>query len=91
MHKSVLLNETIDNLNIIEDGVYVDATLGFGGHSGLILEKIKRGFLFAFDQDDDAIRYSNEALSKIGSNFKIIKSNFKDMKNYIDEKLRKND
>ena len=48
MHKSVLLNETIDNLDIKIDGIYVDATLGFGGHSGLILKRIKRGFLFAF-------------------------------------------
>ncbi len=47
MHKTVLLNEAIDNLNINkEDGIYVDCTLGFGGHSGLILERIKRGFLF---------------------------------------------
>lgn len=41
MHKTVLLNEAIDNLNIKEDGIYVDCTLGFGGHSGLILERIK--------------------------------------------------
>ena len=80
MHKSVLLNETIDNLNIIEDGVYVDATLGFGGHSGLILEKIKRGFLFAFDQDDMAIEYSEKKLKEKGNNFEIIKSNFAYMK-----------
>ena len=80
MHKSVLLNETIDNLNIIEDGVYVDATLGFGGHSGLILEKIKRGFLFAFDQDDMAINYSEKKLKEKGNNFEIIKSNFAYMK-----------
>ena len=51
MHKTVLLNEAIDNLNIKEDGIYVDATLGFGGHSGLILKRVKRGFLCAFDQD----------------------------------------
>ena len=76
MHKSVLLEEAIDNLNLKEDGIYVDATLGFGGHSGLILEKIKRGFLFAFDQDEMAINYSYDKLSKIGSNFEIIKSNF---------------
>ena len=48
MHKTVLLEEAVSALNIKEDGIYVDATLGFGGHSGLILKKIKRGFLFAF-------------------------------------------
>ncbi len=87
-HKSVLLDEVINNLNVSEGGIYIDATVGYAGHSGEVLRKLnKKGFLFAFDQDDDAIRYSNEALSKIGSNFKIIKSNFKDMKNYIDEKV----
>lgn len=86
MHKSVLLNETIDNLNIIEDGVYVDATLGFGGHSGLILEKIKRGFLFAFDQDDEAISYSEKKLKEKGNNFEIIKSNFAYMKEELNKR-----
>ena len=57
-HKSVLLEESIDFLNIKEDGVYVDATLGFGGHSLEILKRIKKGFLFAFDQDKEAISYS---------------------------------
>lgn len=80
MHKTVLLNEAIDNLNIKEDGIYVDATLGFGGHSGLILKKVKRGFLFAFDQDEMAIDYSRNKLEEIGSNFEIIKSNFANLK-----------
>ena len=75
MHKTVLLNEAIDNLDIKDDGIYIDATLGFGGHSGLILKRIKRGFLFAFDQDDMAI----------GSNYEIIKSNFM----YLKEELGK--
>lgn len=77
-HKSVLLKESIDNLNIKEDGVYVDATLGFGGHSLEILKRIKKGFLFAFDQDSEAIQYSTERL-KDYDNFKIIKSNFSNM------------
>lgn len=77
-HKSVLLKECIDNLNIKEDGVYVDATLGFGGHSLETLKRIKKGFLFAFDQDSEAIQYSAERL-KDYDNFKIIKSNFSNM------------
>ena len=80
LHKTVLLNEAIDNLNIKEDGIYVDATLGFGGHSGLILKRVKRGFLFAFDQDEMAIEYSKKKLSEIGDNFEIIKSNFVNLK-----------
>ena len=81
-HKSVLLKESIEFLNIREDGVYVDATLGFGGHSLEILKRISKGFLFAFDQDSEAILYSSERL-KDYSNFKIIKSNFTDMKDCL--------
>ena len=77
-HKSVLLKESIDNLNIKVDGVYVDATLGFGGHSLEILKRINKGFLFAFDQDSEAIQYSTERLKDF-NNFKIIKSNFSNM------------
>ena len=85
MHKTVLLEEAVSALNIKEDGIYVDATLGFGGHSGLILKKIKRGFLFAFDQDKMAIDYSQKKLKEIGDNFEIIKSNFA----YLQEELEK--
>ena len=74
-HKSVLLEESIDFLSVKESGVYVDATLGFGGHSLAILKRIKKGFLFAFDQDEEAIEYSKERL-KDYHNYKIIKSNF---------------
>jgi len=86
MHKTVLLNETIDNLNLKEDGIYVDCTLGFGGHSGLILKRIKRGFLFAFDQDDMAIDYSKQKLSEIGNNFEIIRSNFAYLKKELNKR-----
>lgn len=78
-HKSVLLNESIENLNIKGSGVYVDATLGFGGHSLEILKRLNKGFLFAFDQDSEAIQYSTERL-KYFDNYKIIKSNFAKMK-----------
>ena len=84
MHKTVLLEEAIDNLNIKTDGIYVDATLGFGGHSGLILKRIKRGFLFAFDQDEMAIEYSEKKLREIGSNYEIIKSNFMYLKRELE-------
>ena len=86
MHKTVLLNEAIDNLSLKEDGIYVDCTLGFGGHSGLILKRVKRGFLFAFDQDDMAISFSKDKLSGIGSNFEIIKSNFANLKEELNKR-----
>ena len=54
-HKSVLLNESVEGLNIKKDGIYVDATLGCGGNSLAILKRTNEGFLFAFDQDREAI------------------------------------
>ena len=80
MHISVLLNESIEGLNLKEDGIYVDCTLGYAGHSSEILKRIRRGCLFAIDQDEDAIKASRERLSKIGDNFTIIKSNFSNLK-----------
>ena len=85
MHISVLLKETIDSLNIKEDGIYVDATLGYAGHSSEILKRIKRGKLFSIDQDSEAIKAANEKLSKISNNYTIIKSNFVDMKKKLNE------
>lgn len=85
MHISVLLNECIENLNIKEDGCYVDATLGYAGHSSEILKRINKGYLFAFDQDKEAINYSNEKLKAISDNYKIIYSNFENIKSKLNE------
>ncbi len=76
MHKSVLLNESIENLNLKDNSVIVDCTLGYAGHSSEILKRIKSGFLFAFDQDLEAIESSSKKLSSIGTNYSIINSNF---------------
>lgn len=84
-HISVLLKESIEALNLKENSIIVDCTLGYGGHSSYILQRIKRGKLFAFDQDSEAIRHSTNRLSQIGTNFTIIKSNFVNLK----EKLKK--
>ena len=79
-HISVLLDECIEGLNIKEDGIYVDATLGGGGHSSEILKRLTTGHLYCFDQDDFAIDKARARLSEIGSNFTIIKSNFVNLK-----------
>ena len=76
MHESVLLKETIESLNLKDDSIAVDMTLGFAGHSSQILKRIKNGYLFAFDQDEEALAYSKDKLSTIGDNFQIIDSNF---------------
>lgn len=86
-HISVLLQESISSLNLKKNSIVVDATLGYGGHSSNILERVNKGYLFAFDQDSEAIRYSTDRLNKIGTNFTIIKSNFVNMK----EELNKRD
>lgn len=84
-HISVLKEESINGLNLKEDSIVVDATLGFGGHSGSILEKIKKGHLYAFDQDSEAVSYSAEFLKKFGTNFTIINSNFRNMKEELEK------
>lgn len=85
-HISVLLEESIDGLNLKEDGTYVDCTLGYAGHSSSILKRITRGCLFAFDQDSYACKCSDEKLSKIGSNYTIINSNFVNIKKELEKR-----
>lgn len=86
MHVSVLLNESIDELNIKEDGIYVDCTLGYAGHSSQILKRIKKGKLFAFDQDGEAINYSKKILDQINGNYEIINSNFVNIKSELNKR-----
>ena len=84
-HYSVMLNESINGLDIQSDGIYVDATLGYGGHSEEILKQLTTGHLYCFDQDKEAIDYSKKRLSKISDNFTIIKSNFVDLVKKLNE------
>ena len=84
-HISVLLEESINNLNLHDDSIIVDCTLGYGGHSSVILDRTKMGYLFAFDQDSEAIRYSTDRLSRIGTNFTIINSNFVNLEKELDK------
>ena len=77
-HKPVLLNESIEGLKIKPNGIYVDVTFGGGGHSKEIIKRLKQGFLYAFDQDADAIQ--NKIINK---NFKLIRGNFRFIKNFL--------
>lgn len=83
-HVSVLLNETIDELNIKEDGIYVDCTLGGAGHSSEILKKLsERGRLIGIDQDTDAINAAKEKLKEY-NNVTYVHDNFHNIKNILD-------
>ena len=74
-HRAVLLKESIEGLNIIDGGTYVDATFGGGGHTNAILEKLKGGKVIAFDQDKDAFENlgSDSRLELVYSNFRFMK------------------
>lgn len=91
MHKSVLLQECIENLNLKDDSVIVDCTLGYGGHSSEILAKIPNGFLYAFDQDKEAIKYSSDRLSKIRNNYEIINTNFENIEKELTKRTNQVD
>lgn len=82
-HISVLLDECINNLNLKEDSVIVDCTLGYAGHSSEILKRINKGYLFAFDQDTEAISNSKKRLDEIRDNYEIINSNFVNIKSEL--------
>lgn len=85
-HIPVLLNETITGLNIKPDGIYVDLTLGRGGHSGEILKKLQKGHLYGVDQDEVAIEESRRYLETISNNFTLIRKNF----SFLDEIMKDN-
>ena len=85
-HKSVLLDECIENLNLKDNSIIVDCTLGYGGHSSEILKRISKGRLFAFDQDLEAISSSKQRLDEISYNYEIINSNFVNIKKELDKR-----
>jgi len=85
-HIPVLLNEAIEGLNIKPDGTYVDGTLGRAGHSSEILKRLNsKGKLICIDQDQEAIDYSQVKLSCISQNYQIIKNNFRNIDEVLDE------
>ncbi|NLB48239.1 MAG: 16S rRNA (cytosine(1402)-N(4))-methyltransferase RsmH [Erysipelotrichia bacterium] len=84
-HVPVLVKEVIEGLNIKPDGVYVDLTVGRGGHSEAILSRLTTGRLIAVDQDLEAIETSNQRLAKISKNFVIKHTNFSNFEEILKE------
>ena len=84
-HIPVLLNEVIDGLNIKPSGIYVDLTVGRGGHSSQILSHLTTGRLIAVDQDEEAIIASNARLKEVGNNFVVVRSNFSNLENILSD------
>lgn len=88
-HKTVLLEETINGLAVNPDGVYVDCTLGGGGHAEYLLTKLgTKGHLYAFDQDQQALEYVQKKLKKYieQDQLTLIQSNFRSIKSALNEK-----
>lgn len=85
-HETVLLKETVDGLNVKEDGTYVDCTLGGAGHSSYLLSQLsEKGSLIGFDQDDAALDHAREKLADSKANILFIKSNFRYLKERLNE------
>ena len=85
-HKSVLLEETIDNLNIKPDGIYVDGTLGGAGHSEQIVKRLgEGGRLIGIDQDEDAIAAASKRLEPYGDKVTIVRDNYQNFRRILDE------
>lgn len=82
-HVPVMLNEALDGLNIKEDGIYIDGTLGGAGHSTEIVKRLSTGKLIGIDQDENAIKKSKEVLADYRDRTIIVKDNFKNIKNVL--------
>ncbi len=83
-HETVLLKETIENLKIKSNGIYVDGTLGGGGHSSEIIKHLdNNGLLIGIDQDTDAIKAAQERLGSVLNNIKLIHNNFSNIKDIL--------
>lgn len=83
-HKSVLLEEVLEQLNIREDGIYVDGTLGGAGHAGEVCKRLKGGSFVGIDQDADAIAVASERLAKYPF-AKVVRSNYSEMKTVLQD------
>lgn len=83
-HYSVMLNECIEALNIRPDGIYVDGTLGMGGHSEQIVRRLNGGWLIAIDQDERAIERSKKRLAPYAESISFVHGNFRDLPDILD-------
>ena len=84
-HEPVLLNEAVEGLNIRQDGIYVDGTVGGGGHSFRIVQKLKEGRLIGIDQDSEALNEAARRLNIFGSRITIVKDNFVNIRKILNE------
>lgn len=84
-HYSVMAAECIEGLAIDPNGIYVDATLGGGGHSSLIAARLEKGLLIGIDQDRDALTAATKRLEPFGERFRAVKSNFSALRAVLDE------
>lgn len=72
MHIPVLIEEFSQNFKIKKNGIYLDLTVGYGGHASVILKEAREGFLIGIDKDLEALKIAQKNLKKIGDNFKLI-------------------
>ena len=84
-HTPIMLKELIDGLKINPDGIYVDCTIGGAGHSFEIAKKLRKGKLYGFDRDEEAIEASRKRLQKFEDNVVLTKMNYKDAPNFLRE------
>ncbi len=84
-HYSVMLHETIEQLKIKPDGIYVDGTCGGAGHGSAIAEKLIEGRYIGIDQDEDAVKVATERLKKFGDRAMVVKSNYVNAKTVLEE------
>lgn len=84
-HTPIMLKEVIDGLKINPDGIYVDCTIGGAGHSFEIAKKLRKGKLYGFDRDEEAIEASRKRLQKFEDNVVLTKMNYKDAPNFLRE------
>lgn len=83
-HITVLLDEAVELLDVKPDGIYIDGTLGRGGHTKMILDRLTTGHLYSFDLDEEAIKESKEKL-KDYNNITFVHDNYKNMNKYVDK------
>ena len=83
-HVPVLLKESVEQLNIRPDGIYLDGTLGLGGHSAAIAEKLTGGMLIGIDRDETAIERAGERLRIYGDRVRLIHGDFASLREILD-------